>query len=319
MLSALQFRISSLYQRLGRPCFSSVELDHSDAGREGRAVSTLTEPVDWEEATKVAVQELRRRQVFGSGGGAPEKTIVNTRHVSFGTVPSIHNLDFVMESDALVHVDMDQRQGHEALLKLAEDIRLQEVNETASAMLSFAANYGCTDRGDLRCPVEGAEPPTWTTPVVACVPMSGEGCPGLTEETLAAALAAPSPDIEPVVDVEVPDHLLSEDDVAELVAERLAAFVTPGGSAFVTPGGSAANAAAADLAAAQVGDDNLRRLWNGISVNYALSANEPCGDTLRLVPTGGRCLEGAAAPGAVSVGTRALSETGSSGRLSSSS
>ncbi len=55
------------------PAFSTIELDISDSGREGCAVSTLTvmaEPPRWREATEVAVQEMRRLQRFGLTAGA---------------------------------------------------------------------------------------------------------------------------------------------------------------------------------------------------------------------------------------------------------
>lgn len=42
-------------------------------------------------------------------------------------VSSVDNLDFVMESDALGHTVMDQRQGHESLLAVAGTITLEEV------------------------------------------------------------------------------------------------------------------------------------------------------------------------------------------------
>lgn len=44
------------------PPFNGIELDHSDSGREGCAVSTLTitaEPKHWEGAVKVGVQEVK--------------------------------------------------------------------------------------------------------------------------------------------------------------------------------------------------------------------------------------------------------------------
>lgn len=43
------------------PPFTSVELDHSDSGREGCTVTTLTitaEPNNWQSAIRVAVQEV---------------------------------------------------------------------------------------------------------------------------------------------------------------------------------------------------------------------------------------------------------------------
>jgi hypothetical protein len=43
------------------------------------------------------------------------------------SVPSVDNLDFIMESDALGHTVMDQLQGHESLLAVAETVTLEEV------------------------------------------------------------------------------------------------------------------------------------------------------------------------------------------------
>ena len=43
------------------PPFTAIELDHSDSGREGCTVTTLTvtaEPKNWRNAIKVAVQEV---------------------------------------------------------------------------------------------------------------------------------------------------------------------------------------------------------------------------------------------------------------------
>lgn len=44
------------------------------------------------------------------------------------SVPSVDNLDFIMESDALGHTVMDQLQGHESLLGVAETVTLEEVH-----------------------------------------------------------------------------------------------------------------------------------------------------------------------------------------------
>lgn len=45
-------------------------------------------------------------------------------------VASVDNLDFIMESDALGHVVMDQRQGHASLVAVAGTITLEEVSFT---------------------------------------------------------------------------------------------------------------------------------------------------------------------------------------------
>ena len=67
LLSVMQFRINARYVAADPP-FIGIELDHSDSGREGCAVSTLTitsEPQDWRGAVQVAVQEVRRLQQHG--------------------------------------------------------------------------------------------------------------------------------------------------------------------------------------------------------------------------------------------------------------
>lgn len=55
MLSVLQFRLNRRYVEADPP-FVAIELDQSDSGREGCAVSTLTitsEPKDWRGAVQV--------------------------------------------------------------------------------------------------------------------------------------------------------------------------------------------------------------------------------------------------------------------------
>jgi hypothetical protein len=42
-------------------------------------------------------------------------------------VPSVDNLDFIMESDALGHTVMDQQQGHESLMAVASTVTLEDV------------------------------------------------------------------------------------------------------------------------------------------------------------------------------------------------
>ena len=60
-----------------------------------------------------------------------------------------------------------------------------------------------------------------------------------------------------------------------------------------------------------------RRLSNGMSLNYWLTDNEPRAALIRVVASGGRAADGLgsgpAGCGAVSVGTRTLSESGTVG------
>lgn len=52
-------------------------------------------------------------------------------------ISSVDNLDFIMESDALGHTVMDQRQGHEGLVAIAGTITLEEV------ILTLSFQYNC--------------------------------------------------------------------------------------------------------------------------------------------------------------------------------
>ena len=63
MLSVLQFRLNRRYVEADPP-FVAIELDQSDSGREGCAVSTLTitsEPKDWRGAIQVCSRPFLRR------------------------------------------------------------------------------------------------------------------------------------------------------------------------------------------------------------------------------------------------------------------
>ncbi len=60
MLSVLQFRLNRRYVEANPP-FVAIELDQSDSGREGCAVSTLTitsEPSDWRGAVQVPISSV---------------------------------------------------------------------------------------------------------------------------------------------------------------------------------------------------------------------------------------------------------------------
>ena len=67
ILSVLQFRVNARYAEANPP-FTSIEFDHSDSGREGCAVSTLSvssEPARWREALRVGMEEVRGLHAHG--------------------------------------------------------------------------------------------------------------------------------------------------------------------------------------------------------------------------------------------------------------
>lgn len=368
VLSVFQFRINAQYVAANPP-FLAIELDHSDSGREGCAVSTLTitsEPNDWKGAVRVAMQEMRRLRLHGVTKGEMDRyadaLLRDSEQLAEqnGSVPSVDNLDFVMESLALGHTVMDPREGHEALLQVANTVTLEDVNDVARSLFSFAADYGSEDKlataiqeseegaTTMKWDPTGWNSPTLTTAVIACIPaaVDPEGGPSmplmarpggsmatsqhvdsdalvdidesiddplsdssdsfeiegeefvLSVDEIHEALVEDSGDIEPVEDFDVPDRLLSEEELQAIMAERKPSFVP------VEPGASAEPAVDPVTGVVRI------KLSNGVTVNCKRTANEPRAAMIRLNAAGGRALEGAGEFGAVSIGTRALSEAG---------
>jgi predicted Zn-dependent peptidase len=316
LLSVLQFRASSAAAADGCP-FVSLELDHSDSGREGCAVSTLTvvaEAADWAAATRAAVSEARRLARSGVTPGELARYSAAMLRDSeqlagqSGSVPSLDNLDFVMESDALGHTVMDQVQGHAALRAVASSVTLADVNDIAAEILGYVADFGLPD--GVRDQRGGR-----ATAVVACVPAAAPPAGGgpdeplepfaITAEEIRSVLeeAAATAGDDAAEEIHVPDRLVEQADVDALVASVRPRYVMLDGSE--PPAGWAPPPPDASSGVAQ------RRLSNGVRVNWRRSENEPQGAVLRLVAPGGRAAE--SLPGAVALGARALSESGTAG------
>ncbi|KAK2371891.1 putative mitochondrial-processing peptidase subunit beta, mitochondrial [Trifolium repens] len=305
-LSALHFRINTRYKS-SNPPFTSVELDHSDSGREGCTVTTLTitaEPKNWQNAIRVAVHEVRRLKEFGVTQGELTRyldaLLKDSEHLAamIDNVSSVDNLDFIMESDALSHKVMDQRQGHESLLGVAGTVTLDEVNSIGAQVLEFIADFG-----KPTAPLPAA--------IVACVPkkvhIEGAGETEFkissTEITDAIKSGLDEP-IEPEPELEVPKELVLSSNLQELKEQRKPAFIP------VSP----------ETNATKLHDEETgitrRRLANGIPVNYKISKSETQSGVMRLIVGGGRATESSDSRGSVIVGVRTLSEGGRVGNFS---
>ncbi|OMP10324.1 hypothetical protein COLO4_04620 [Corchorus olitorius] len=305
-LSALHFRINTRYKS-SNPPFTSVELDHSDSGREGCTVTTLTvtaEPKNWQSAIKVAVQEVRRLKEFGVTKGEltryMDALLKDSEHLSamIDNVSSVDNLDFTMESDALGHTVMDQRQGHECLMAVAGTVTLDEVNSIGAEVLEFISDFG-----KPTAPLPAA--------IVACVPKKvhidgvGETEFQITSSEITAAIKSGLEEpIEAEPELEVPKELISSLQLQELRMQRNPSFVPLSPEINVTK-----------LQDKETGITQ-RRLSNGIPVNYKISKNETRGGVMRLIVGGGRAAETSESKGAVVVGVRTLSEGGRVGNFS---
>ncbi|CAF1729317.1 hypothetical protein Bca4012_042833 [Brassica carinata] len=304
-LSALHFRINTRYKS-SNPPFTSVELDHSDSGREGCTVTTLTvtaEPKNWQNAVKVAVQEVRRLKEFGVTKGEltryMDALLKDSEHLAamIDNVSSVDNLDFIMESDALGHTVMDQTQGHETLVAVAGTVTLEEVNTVGAKVLEFVSDFGRPT-----APLPAA--------IVACVPtkMHGEGVdesdfnitPSEILDSVKSGLLAP---IEAEPELEVPKELISQSQLQELTLQRNPCFVPIPGSGVTK------------LHDKETGITQLR-LSNGIPVNFKISQTESRAGVMRLIVGGGRAAETSDSKGAVVVGVRTLSEGGRVGDFS---
>ncbi|KAK9135528.1 hypothetical protein Syun_014858 [Stephania yunnanensis] len=305
-LSALHFRVNTRYKS-SNPPFTAIELDHSDSGREGCTVTTLTvtaEPKNWQSAIKVAVQEVRRLKEFGVTKGELARyldaLLKDSEHLAtmIDNVPSVDNLDFIMESDALGHTVMDQRQGHECLVSVAETVTLEEVNATGAKVLEFISDFGKPS-----APLPAA--------IVACVPkkvhVDGAGetdftiSPDEITDAIRVGLAEP---IQPEPELEVPKELILPSQLHELSLQHKPTFIPVN----------------EEINNTKVYDQETgitqRRLSNGIPVNYKITKNEAKSGVMRLIVGGGRAVESSNAKGDVIVGVRTLSEGGRVGNFS---
>ncbi|KAL6223602.1 hypothetical protein ACLB2K_006985 [Fragaria x ananassa] len=305
-LSALHFRINTRYKS-SNPPFTSIELDHSDSGREGCTVTTLTvtaEPKNWQTAIRVAVHEVRRLKEFGVTKGELTRYIdallKDSEHLAamIDNVSSVDNLDFIMESDALGHTVMDQRQGHDSLVAVAGTVTLEEVNSIGAKVLEFVSDFG-----KPTAPLPAA--------IVACVPkkvhVDGKGETEFTispDEITAATRAGLEDPIEPEPELEVPKELISSSQLQELRQECMPSFITCSPETSMTK-----------IYDKETGITRAR-LSNGISVNYKISKSEARGGVMRLIVSGGRATESSESKGSVVVGVRTLSEGGRVGNFS---
>ncbi|KAL0380284.1 UNVERIFIED_CONTAM: Stromal processing peptidase, chloroplastic [Sesamum angustifolium] len=282
-LSALHFRINTRYQS-SNPPFTSVELDHSDSGREGCTVTTLTvnaEPQNWQNAIKVAVLEVRRLKEFGVTNGELARY-----------------LDALLKDSEQLAAMIDNRQGHESLVAVAGTVTLEEVNSIGAEVLEFISDYGKPS-----APHPAA--------IVACVPkkvhIDGIGETDFKiepEEIVDAIEAGLKEPIEAEPELEIPKELISSEQLQELRLKRNPFFIPVDQEQKTT----------------KVYDEDTgivqRRLSNGIPVNYKISKSEANSGVMRLIVGGGRAAETAEAKGAVIVGVRTLSEGGRVGNFS---
>jgi predicted Zn-dependent peptidase len=316
VVSALQFRLSSRCGDLEQQSIN-IELDYSDSSREGCTVSALTvdaEATDWEQATRIAVEEASKLARGGITQTELERysnmLLLDSEQLAdqAGTIPSADTLDFVMEAEAIGHTVMDQVKGHEVMKEVSQMITLEEVNDTCMEILGFISEYGT--------PVEHRDPRAgYMTSLVVCAPSEVlDNVPfNLTAEDVERVMLDPEARrFEPAQDVHVPEQLLSSETVANLKGELQPSFA----SSTHYNAGWFGEQDSREESSVQ-GPIYQRMLSNGIAVNIKETDNEPAGAAVRLVAFGGRLLEGGDHKlASVAVGARSLQESGSAGGYS---
>ena len=121
-------------------------------------------------------------------------------------------------------------------------------------------------------------------------------------------------DVTAIEDIETPDHLMTEEDVEELMKLRSPRFVPLIGELAASSLPPSSPLLSPTPPTDPFSSITQRRLSNGIRVNYKHSDNEPKACMMRICVNGGRAAEKLGAGpdgfGAVVVGARALSEVG---------
>ena len=294
VLSALQFRINAIYQGDAEPPFSLIGLDHYDSSREDCAVTSLTvqsEARDWRAALEIGVREVQRIIEYGITQNELDRYLAAFLKDSAllaeqrDSVPSLDHLEFIMENDAIGHTVMDQEQAHQALLDTAATVTLNDVNESASELLTRlleqpSATFVCAP---TRLPGGG--------------PMDSD----FTSEGISAVMESARQNVSPPDDVEVPNSLLSDSELERILAEGRPAFVP-----FEEEPGMPLLREDAHTGIRQ------RRLANGLRVNYRQTTNEAKQCAVRLSALGGRGVHNGKGA-AVALGVRTLLEGGSVG------
>lgn len=97
----------------------------------------------------IGLLQVRRLHKFGVTRGELARylnaLLKDSEHLAamIDNVPSLDNLDFIMESDTLGHTVMDQQQGHESLLAVAETVTLEDVMGFFTTAPVSAVYYYC--------------------------------------------------------------------------------------------------------------------------------------------------------------------------------
>ena len=302
-LSALQIRFN--VQQRQDPLFTFVDFNQLNWPREGCAVCSLdltTDPASWRDAVRLAVREIRRLGLFGltaSELGRYKQAVLSEAEQAAAQADQTGNeevLTELMEAEACGHTFMHPTQRLEATSEALESISLEDMKEVAKELCEHLSHIDTT---------EGVRPAA----VIACAPMVDRNNQPFTvtdEEVAEAIASALTEELEPLLDTDVPDTLVTPEQLAAK------AQITP--PAWAPLEGKARDAAEEEAAAGRSSARALgveqRRLTNGVRVNMVSMEDEPQRASVRLYVPGGRMRESKGKPGSVLIGSRTIQEGG---------
>ena len=191
-----------------------------------------------------------------------------------------------MEAESCGHTFMDSHRRLAATAQALETIGVEDINAVARELCEHLSHID--PRGGVR-----------PSAVVACAPMvERSGAPFVvTEAEIAEAmLEALSEPVEPLVDMAVPDTLISRE------ALQAKALLSP--PSWAPLDGKASKEGKNRFGIVQ------RRLTNGLRVNLMSLNAEPQRACVRLYVPGGRLLEKPGQEGSVLIGARTIQEGG---------
>mmetsp|Transcript_1500 Transcript_1500/g.2154 ORF Transcript_1500/g.2154 Transcript_1500/m.2154 type:complete len:1131 (+) Transcript_1500:56-3448(+) len=280
------------------PPLSGIEFDHSDSMSESCAVTTLkiySRPYEWQDMLGVALKDVRR--AFKRGFSQAElDCMVNSMLADSkqaaqqsGNIPSSEIVGSLLEAELLGHTFMDFNYYHELLEEVTKTITLEDVNAHARQLLEYIAEYGQDDS-----PLPAA--------ILACVPGAPEGVEEVVDihpETIQEELMKRPAEEEEEDEVEALDQLVTPEALEYLQSVNKPEWseVAQGMLTVKDPETGVV----------------MKRLSNGIRINFKKTDNTPNTISIAAVSPGGLSRETVQHPAAVKLGVQAIMQGGSFG------
>ena len=273
-LSALQIRFN--VQQRQDPLFTFIDFNQLNWPREGCSVCSLdltTDTACWQEAVGRAVLEIRRLGHFGLSHGELSRykqAVLAEAGQSMAQALQASNeevLAEIMEAEANGHVYMNPTDRLRYTEEALADITTEDMAPVVRQLCEHLSHMDASS---------GIQPAA----VIACAPLidrNGQSFAVTEEEVVAVIKQALAEPLEPPSDTEVPDTLITPEQMAQKRSTH-----PPAWSALnkKTSGGATTTSVTSPLGTVQ------RQLSNGIRVNMISMPGEPQRVAVRLFVPG---------------------------------